>query len=81
LTVHKHKDATLLFQIYIIKTLTSVKNILKFDSIVRERQLLRLLGPEARTWLSKVDDAEVVVWANDLYQLWTRSPTPDTENP
>jgi hypothetical protein len=66
-----------LFQIYIVKTLISEKNILRFNIIVRER----LLGSLVLTWLSKVDHPEVAAWGNDLYQQWTGSPNPDTENP
>jgi aminopeptidase N len=69
------------FQTYIIKTLTSVKNILGFNTTTRETQLQTLLRPGALTWLSKMGDPAVVGWAKDLFQQWTRSPTPDTKNP
>jgi aminopeptidase N len=69
------------FQTYIIKTLTSVKNILGFNTAIRETQLHTLLRPGALAWLSKMGDPAVVGWEKDLFQQWTRSPTPDTENP
>ncbi|KDR09597.1 Aminopeptidase N, partial [Zootermopsis nevadensis] len=69
------------FQKYILKTLAAVTESLGFEATTTETQLQSLLRPDILAWLSKMDDPEVVRWAKNLFQLWTTSSKPDTENP
>jgi hypothetical protein len=58
-----------------------MKDSLGFEPTTSETQLQSLLRPNVLAWLSKMGDPVVVRWAKDLFQQWTNSSSPDTDNP
>jgi hypothetical protein len=74
-------EMTLPFQDYMFKTLMVLKNSLGFEPSTNETELQTLLRPYVLMWLSNLGDPTVIKWAKDLYEQWTISSNPDTENP
>lgn len=70
-----------LFQNYLLKTLATMKSNMGFEPTTNETQPQTLLRPNVLAWLSKMGDPSVVTWAKMLFQQWTNSSSPDTENP
>ncbi|XP_069686792.1 aminopeptidase N-like isoform X2 [Periplaneta americana] len=69
------------FQMYMIKMLKTIKMTLGFEPKTDEPQPRTLLRPKILSWLSKMDDPDVVLWAKNLFQQWRNSTKPDENNP
>ncbi|KAJ4432389.1 hypothetical protein ANN_21008, partial [Periplaneta americana] len=70
-----------MFQMYMLKMLKTIKMTLGFEPKTDEPQPRTLLRPKILSWLSKMDDPDVVLWAKNLFQQWRNSTKPDENNP